>query len=81
MRCVAAACSLVLALAACAPEAPTASAAPWPTVYTCDQQRRALAELQSLPATAQLWIMMDDYRVMRRQLRALHRHPEPAECR
>lgn len=74
-----AALALAVTLAACTPEPPTA-VAPRPQSYSCDQQRRMLAELQGLPATAALWIAMDDYAVLRRQLRALHKLPEPRAC-
>jgi len=82
MRYAAAVSSLALAglLGACTPQAPAPSAAPLPREYTCDQQRRALADLRTLPATSAVWIMMDDYRVERAQLRALHGLPSPAGC-
>lgn len=76
--------AIVLTVAAavngCVPQAPAPSAAPLPREYTCDQQRRALADLRTLPATSPVWIWMDDYRVERRQLRALHGLPEPKGC-
>ena len=47
-----------------------------PTSYTCEQLSRAAAEFAALPPGAMLVTMMDDYRVERRALRALHKLPE-----
>jgi hypothetical protein len=72
--------TVAVTLAACTPTPSSPSAAPRPQEYTCAFQGRMLAELQSLPPTAALWIATDDYRVQRAQLRALHRLPEPKAC-
>lgn len=77
--------ALVLAagLAACAgsdrPQLPVASA-PLPQGYTCDEQRRAGAEFRALPADSMLRRFVDDYGLLRKQLRALHKLPEPTPC-
>jgi len=71
--------ALVGALAACSPPAPVTApivVAPIPASYTCDQLARASGEYDKLPAGAMLATMMDDYRVERRALRALHKLPE-----
>lgn len=70
---------LALALAACAPAPPVPPpvvVAPMPVAYTCPQLTRAAGEFDNLPAGAMLATMMDDYRVERRALKALHRLPE-----
>jgi uncharacterized lipoprotein YbaY len=54
--------------------------APAPKVYTCDQQRTASRELAALPATAMLRVLVNDYGVERRQLRAARGEAEPAGC-
>ena len=71
--------SLAVALAACSPAPPAATptiVAPMPQQYSCDQLSRAAAEFNALPSGAMLATMMDDYRVERRALRALHKLPE-----
>ncbi len=72
----------VLALvAACAPAPPVPGpvvVAPMPVSYTCPQLARAATEFQKLPPGSMLGQMMDDYRVERRALKALHRLPDQA---
>lgn len=76
--------ALILAalVAACAegrPQLPVASA-PLPQAYTCAQQRQAGAEFRALPADSMLRVLIDDYGLLRAQLRALHKLPEPTPC-
>jgi uncharacterized lipoprotein YbaY len=73
-----------LALAAChdlPPPTPSPVViAPTPKVYTCDQQRQASRELAALPVAAMLRVLVNDYGVERRQLRAARGEAEPAGC-
>lgn len=71
--------ALALSVAACAPT-PTAApsiVAPLPVAYTCEQFARAAAEYRALPPGAMLGQMLDDYRIERAALRALHGLPVP----
>lgn len=71
----------VALLSACATVAPVAAiVAPVPRAYTCEQLRRAAAEHLALPPDSMLAVFVDDYRIERRELRALHGLPEPTPC-
>lgn len=61
------------------PPAP-AVVAPQPVAYTCDQLKKLAAEHLALPPDSMLAQAMDDYRLERKELRALHGLPEPAPC-
>lgn len=70
---------LALVLTACAPAPPVPApvvVAPMPAAYTCSQLARAADEFDALPSGSMIGQMMDDYRVERRALKALHRLPE-----
>ena len=68
-------------LASCATVAPAAEVvAPMPRTYTCEQIHKAAAEHLALPPDSMLAVLVDDYRLERKQLRALHGLPDPAPC-
>jgi hypothetical protein len=69
-------------LAGCAPkpQAPPMVTAPVPVPYTCEQQRRAAAELAALPPGAMLGVMIGDYQSDRRQSRRALGLPDPTPC-
>jgi len=72
---------LVAACAVAPPPAPApAAVAPKPVEYSCEQQLQLARELDALPAGAVTRQVVDDYRIERKQLRALHRLPEPRVC-
>jgi uncharacterized lipoprotein YbaY len=54
--------------------------APAPVAYTCDQMRSAGRELDALPVGAMLRVLVNDYGVLRRALRAARGEDEPAGC-
>lgn len=82
MRSIKVASSLLLLLAACdpSPKRMPVSAAPIPKVYSCEQSAKAAKEFRALPADSVLAQWMDDYRIERKALRALHQIPEPDPC-
>lgn len=70
---------LILALAgACSPAPIPAPAviAPYPQQYSCVQLKQMGTEYAALPPGAMLGVAIDDYRVERAQLKALHRIPD-----
>lgn len=70
-------------VAACSPPPPQPtppSSAPVPRTYTCDQNRAAAKEFDTLPKGGALRSWIDDYRIERKALRAFHGLPEPAPC-
>ncbi len=54
--------------------------APIPKTYTCAQSRKAANEFMALPADSQLAILISDYSLERKELRAVHGLPDPVKC-
>lgn len=54
--------------------------APRPVEYTCEQYAQAAAEFRSTKPGGMLRRIFDDYRMERKQLRAIHKIPEPPPC-
>lgn len=72
---------VLLALVACAERPPVPVVeAPTPQAYTCEQSQQAGREYDALPPTAQLRIYLNDYYLLRRQLRRILGLPEPSPC-
>ena len=62
------------------PTASTVVLAPVPKSYTCQQSAKAGAEFMALPADSQIAVMISDYYLERRELRAVLGLPDPAPC-
>lgn len=78
---------LCLVLGACAtppptppPTASTVVLAPVPKQYSCAQSAKAAAEFMALPADSQLAVMISDFYLERRELRAVLGLPDPPPC-
>lgn len=72
-------CGTILALlGACSPAVTPAPSvvAPYPQQYSCAQLKQMGAEYAALPPGAMLAVAIDDYRLERAQLKALHQIPE-----
>jgi hypothetical protein len=81
-RCKTLSLPLGLLAAACAPTPTPAPVvvAPVPKTHTCDQTRKAAAEFRALPGDSALAVLVDDYRIERKLLRAVHGLAEPTPC-
>lgn len=75
---------LATSVAACAtpplPQPAGRVVAPLPKEYSCDQQRRLAAEFEALPADSMARQAIQDYGGERRDLRAVHKLPDPPPC-
>lgn len=80
---LAAALVAVFLVAGCQPAPPTpgpSSSAPVPRQYSCEQNKAAAKEYDTLPKGGTLRSWIDDYRIERKALRAFHQMPETTPC-